>query len=107
MWSKRRSGAIMTGLAALLLDEMNGFDAYATLDCLDHVVDGEAGDRDRGERFHFDAGRSNHLHGGLHDATRQVGIGRDVERDLRDRERMTERDKIMGPLGGHDARDSR
>ena len=75
--------AIMSGLAALLLDEVNALDADAALGRLDHVVDGEAGDRHGGQRLHLDAGWAGDLHGGLHDAAGQFYIRRDVEGDFR------------------------
>src|SRR4029079_10606133 len=51
------------GLAAALLDQSDPLDVRATLDRLDHVVNGEARDRHRGQRFHLDAGVAFHLHG--------------------------------------------
>ena len=42
--------------AAALLDQPDALDAHAALDRLHHVVDGQAGDRDGGERLHLDAG---------------------------------------------------
>src|ERR1700674_3836280 len=55
------------GLAAALLDEPDRLDAHAALERLGHVVDREAGDRDRGERLHLHAGSSGHLGGGVAD----------------------------------------
>src|SRR4051812_13762441 len=95
-----RSGtaAIMAGLAALLLDEVDALDADAALDRLHHVVDGEAGNRYRGERFHLDAGRAGDFHRGPDDAPRQLAVRLDVERDLRQRQRMAKRDQFGRPL---------
>src|ERR1700726_4220657 len=79
---------INAGFAAALLDESNPLDAHAAFDCLRHVVDGEAGDRDRGERFHLDAGLSGHLGGGANDEAGQLAIGLDLAVHLGERERM-------------------
>src|SRR6201995_2970668 len=57
------SGPIMPRFAPRFLNEMNAFDAHAALGRLDHVVDGEAGDRHRCQRLHLDAGRARHLDG--------------------------------------------
>src|SRR5512143_2494949 len=45
-----RLRAVVAGLAAALLQQADALDAHAALDRLDHVVDGQAGDRHRGER---------------------------------------------------------
>src|SRR6266481_3317099 len=76
------SGAIVPGLAALFLNEMNAFDADAALDRLDHVVDREARDRRRGQRLHLDAGWARDLDGSANDAAGQLVVGRNVQRDL-------------------------
>src|ERR1700736_3845020 len=52
------------GRAAALLDEPDPLDAHAAFECLGHVVDREAGDRDRGERLHLYPGSPGHLGGG-------------------------------------------
>ena len=78
---KRR--AIVSGLAALFLDQMNAFDANAALDRLDHVVDRQARNRYRRQRLHLDAGRAGDLYGGADDAARQLLVRGDVERDFR------------------------
>ena len=56
--------AIVTGFAALLFDQADAVDHHAALDRLDHVVDGQARDRDGGQRLHFDAGLAGDRHGG-------------------------------------------
>src|SRR4051812_41394055 len=57
-------GAIMSGLAALFLDEVDALDADAAFDRLDHVVDRETRHRHRRQRLHLDAGRPGDLDGG-------------------------------------------
>ena len=79
-------------------------DLDAALDALDHVVDGQGGDRRRGHRLHLDAGlaRSWRPRRGCAArppprsgviATTQVGQG----------QRVAERDELARPLGAHDA----
>src|SRR5829696_5687109 len=99
-------GAIMAGLAADLLDEMDAFDANAALDRLDHVVDRKTGDRHRRQRFHLDACRTGDLDGGADDAAGQFFVWRDVEGDLGQRQRVAQRDEFRGALGRHDAGDA-
>src|ERR1700722_844965 len=60
-------GAIAPRFAAALLDQANALDAHAALDRLHHVVDGETGDRHRGQRLHLDTGLAGHLGSGAHD----------------------------------------
>src|SRR5690349_10297585 len=54
--------AIGARFAAALLDEADALDAHAAFDRLHHIVDGEAGDRHRGQRLHLDPGLSGDLH---------------------------------------------
>ena len=48
---------------------------HAAVDRLGHVVDGEAGDRDGGERLHLDAGLAGDLGGGADAEAGQVVVG--------------------------------
>src|SRR5262245_23465247 len=73
---------VVTRLAAALLDQPDALDAYAALHRLHHVVDGEAGDRHRGQRLHLDPGRAGDLHGRAHVEARQRAVWLDVDRDL-------------------------
>src|SRR5260370_40012547 len=73
--------------AAALLEEPDRLDAHAAFERLGHVVDGEAGDRDRGQRLHLHAGSSGHLGGGADDQAGQVAVGLDLDLDLGERER--------------------
>src|SRR3569833_3843400 len=75
----------VAGLAAALLQEADALDAHAFLDRLDHVVDGQARDRDGGQRFHLDAGLAGHLYGRLHAITGQGVFRIDLDLDLGDR----------------------
>src|SRR5262245_17638400 len=61
-----RPRSIAPGLSAALLDQANALDTHASLYRLHHVVDGEAGDRDGGERLHLNTGLAGHLDGGAH-----------------------------------------
>src|SRR5579871_6802805 len=99
--------AIMAALAAALFDEPDALDPHAALDRLHHVVDGETGDRNRGQRFHLDAGLPRYPDFGAHRDAGQLGIGRQLELDLRQRQRMTERNQFVRPLCRHDAGNAR
>src|SRR4051812_34586983 len=75
-------GAIHARLPAALLDEMNALDAHAALGRLHHVVNGEARDRNGGQRFHLDAGLTFQLAGRPHHQARQLFVRLDIHLDL-------------------------
>src|SRR5580700_409232 len=58
--------AIMAAAAAAFFHEPDALDAHAALDRFHHVIDGEAGDRYGGERFHLDAGLAGNFHARCH-----------------------------------------
>src|SRR5262249_47661479 len=66
--------AIGSRLAPAFLDQADAVDAHPALDRLHHVVDGEAGHRNRGQRFHLDPGLPGDLDGGAHDQARQGAV---------------------------------
>jgi len=80
--------------------------AHAAIDSLHHVVNGEAGHGDGGQRFHLDAGFSRDLHPCPYFDARQFRVGREIDLDLRDRKRMAERDQVVSAFGRHDAGDA-
>src|SRR5437588_7019915 len=45
--------AVAARLAAALLDQADRLDAHASLDRVDHVVDGQVGEREHGSRLHL------------------------------------------------------
>jgi hypothetical protein len=57
-------------------------DAHTAFDRLDHVVDGEAGHRDRSQRFHLDPGRAGHLDGRAHAQAWKRAIRLDVDHNV-------------------------
>src|SRR6202035_2710232 len=75
--------AKMAAAAAAFLDQPDALDAHAAVDRLHHVIDGEAGDRYGGQRFHLDAGLAGHFCARRDANAGQLGIGRDVDFDLR------------------------
>src|SRR5690349_12525716 len=64
-----------------LLDERDGGDLDTALERLDHVVDGEGGDRRRGHRLHLHAGAGGDagLRGERHRAGGGVDLGLEVD----------------------------
>jgi len=86
---------------------LNALDADAALYRLDHVVDRQTRDRHGGQRLHLDTGRAGDLHRGAHNAAGEVFVGRDVQRDFRQGQRMTQRDQFRRPFRRHDAGDAR
>src|SRR5688572_20345561 len=77
----------VSGLAALLFDQADALDADAAIDRLHHVVDRQAADRDRGQRFHLDAGATGDLDGRAHAAAGKLAVGFTVALDLRQEQR--------------------
>src|SRR5580704_4077868 len=67
--------AKMAAAAAAFLQKPDALDAHAALDRFHHVIDGEAGDRYGGERFHFDAGLACDFDAGGDADAGQLGIG--------------------------------
>ena len=83
--------------------QVNALDARAALHRLDHVVDREACHGDGCQRLHLDPGRAGDLDRGANYAARQPGVGRDLDRDFRQCQRVTQRDQVRRALRGHDA----
>src|SRR6185437_10090441 len=88
-------GAVMAALAAALFDEPDALDAHAALHRFHHIVDRETGDRHRSQRFHLDAGLPRYPDLGAHGDAGQLGVGLQLELDLRQRQRMAQRDQFM------------
>ena len=61
---------------------LNRLDAHAPVDRLGHVVDGEAGDGNGGQRLHLDAGRADASRLGPNGKAGQRVVGRNVDRNL-------------------------
>ena len=97
----------MSRSAAALLQQADALDAHAALERLHHVVDGEAGDRDRGQRFHLHPGPAIHLDACAHVKTRQLALRRNIYGDVRDGQGMAERDQLVGAFCRHDAGEAR
>src|SRR5580700_4568545 len=96
----------MAGPATAFFDQPDSFDAHAALDRFHHVIDGETGDRYCGQRFHLNAGLAGDLDAGFDDDARQLGVRRDVDLDLRDGERVAERDQFVRAFGRLNAGDA-
>src|SRR5688572_30314498 len=54
-------GTVGAGAAAGLFDETDTVERHGFVGGFEHVVDGEAGDGDGGQRLHLDAGLAGHL----------------------------------------------
>ena len=84
---------------------------HAPVNGFAHVVDGEQGDLDGGEGFHFDAGGADGLYrGGAGDAGhaggRVDGAGLKLDGDTGQRQRVAQGNEVAGFFGGHDAGDA-
>ena len=74
---------------------------HRLVDRLHHVVDGQRGDRDGGEGFHFDAGLAGGADGATMSKPARVVVRSTL--DVGQRQRMAQRDQLRRALGGHDA----
>src|SRR5262249_7446433 len=93
--------------AAGLLDQPNAGELNSAVNGLYHVVDGEAGDRDRGQRFHLDTGLRLDLCRSLDADAGGITGRREIDGDLRQGQKMAQRDQLMRPLCGNYAGDTR
>ena len=97
----------MAGLAALLFQEADSVDAHAPIHRLAHVVDGEQADRNRGQRFHLDAGAAVAF-GGYFAVDGQVcRIRCEFGGDPGQCDGVAKGDQFAGALGGLDCSDAR
>src|SRR5262249_44817561 len=96
----------MSRLATALLEEADTLNAHAAFERLHHVVDGQAGDGDRGQRFHLDPGRSGDLDARAPPEAGEIALGLDVDGNVRDGEGMAEWNQLMRSLCRHDAGDA-
>jgi len=87
-----------------LLDQADALDAHAALDRLDHVVDRQAGHGDRGQRFHLNPCATSDFHAGTHHDPWKLAVRLEIQRNLRDRQRMTKRNELVRAFRRHDAR---
>ena len=95
---------LFIGFAAGLFDEVDVGDRHALLDGLDHVVDGQRGDADRGQRLHLDARLVDGPHARLDGQLTAARRRSEADIDAGDAERVAERDQIGRALGRQDAR---
>ena len=91
----------MPGSAAGLLDQADVADHHVLVHGLDHVVDRQRRNGHGCQRFHLDAGLALGAHARL-DAVAATGR-RQLDADVRQRQRMTQRDERGRLLGGHDS----
>ena len=88
--------------AAALLLQPDLLDGHNSIDRFAHVVDGQSGDADGGQRLHLDAGAAKDAHGGL-DAEQIVGVEGEIDVRRVMGQWMAEGNEVAGALGGHDA----
>ena len=98
---------IIAGFAACLLCQLNICDGHAAIDGLGHVIDCQAGQRNGSQRFHLDAGLPLNPRQGT-DAQSWKGLIRlNFDGNFCQKQRVAERDQLMGALGSHDAGNAR
>ena len=73
------SRAIGAGAAAGLFDEADAAERHGFVGGFEHVVDGEAGDGDGGQRLHLDAGLARDLDLGGDADARRVARGLEID----------------------------
>ncbi len=86
-----------------LRQESDGADLDPALDPLDHVVDRQRGHGSGRQRLHLHAGRSGRGRLGADPQPTGCAVGRDLDEQVGQRQWVTQRDQLGGPLGCHDA----
>ena len=105
-WNPENSG-LEAGLAAGLRDEPDLADHHRLVDGLEHVVEGQRGGGDGGERLHLDAGLRARPHARASMSIAAAPAARCRRATWVSAQRMAERDQRRRPLGGHDAGEPR
>ena len=95
----------MPRLATYFFQQLDIGDRHAPIHRLAHVIDGQQGDLDGGERFHFNSGRTHGLCARL--AHHALVADLKVDSHSGQRDGMTQRDQVGGSFAGHDACDAR
>ena len=75
---------------------------HGFIDGLEHVVQGQAGRRHAGKRFHFNAGLSRGFNSRDYFESVLILVRSHIDFDASDRQRVAEWDKVCGSLGTHD-----
>lgn len=97
----------MARLATALFEQHHLPNHHASVDCLDHVIDGEQGDLNCGERLHFNPRLARDADCGPAAYRRRFLLRLETNRDTREGKWVTERDQFAGLLGGLNGSDSR
>lgn len=80
----------------MLLHHLHIGDDHPPIHRLAHIVDGEQPDLHRGQRFHLDTRAPDRFHAHFAMHAGQGFIDREIHRDARQRQRMTQRNQIGG-----------
>src|SRR6058998_1561358 len=80
--------------AARLAHQADRAEDHLAIDRLAHVVEGEAGDRDRGERLHLDAGACLDRHARLDQYPSAGAVGHQIDGDVIERQGVAERHQL-------------
>ena len=96
---------ISSAASTAFLQEADFADDHVAICCFAHVVDGQKGDTDRGEGFHFDTCAVGYAHGCTRCNTRVFDFK--IEFNARNAQRVTHWDEVRRAFGGHDARKAR
>src|SRR5919108_1439923 len=72
----------LAAASAGLSQQLHGLDGHPALEALDHVVDGQGGDRGGGHRLHLDAGAGGDARGGGQRDGAGVGVELRIDVDV-------------------------
>src|SRR2546428_732024 len=86
--------------AARLLEQLHALDLHPAIRRLDHVVDGEQGDRNGRQRLHLDSGPPHRPRRGPHPHPRQRLIQARLHLHVVQAHRMAQRDQLRRALRG-------
>ncbi len=94
-------------LTAMLLQQLHIGDSHTPVDGFAHVVDGQQGELDGGQGFHFNAGLTDGFDRRVADDATGFFVCIELNGDPCQGQRMAEWNEIAGLFGRHDAGDAR
>src|SRR5881409_1930934 len=94
---------VRAALTASFLDQRYIADYHAPICALGHVIHRNERDGDCDDRLHLDAGTPRGTHLRLRHDPREASIGRELDLNVLEQERMAKRNEVRRSLGGHHA----
>jgi hypothetical protein len=90
----------------MLFQQLHIGDGHAAVHGFAHVVNGQQGELDGGQGFHFDTGLTDGFHCGATENAVGFFVGIELDGDARQGEWVAQRNQVAGFFGRHDAGDA-